>query len=905
MNAGYCFTPRVCGCDPTRAVRISQGQIKQPYRMRSLLVCIFLLFLSTAHAQWQDDFSDGEFLDQPAWTGDTADFTVNSDRRLQLDAAVAGTSHLSMAVPLPSLDRMEWRFRIRLDFSPSSANYSRFYLVSDAQDLEGSLHGYYLQFGEALANDAVELFRQDGTTSVSIVRGPDGMVANAFTLGVRVSRDETGVWSIFLDTAGGTDYLFAALGAESLYTSSAYTGWRCVYTSGNRDGFELDDVMILPLQVDSVAPRFVQLATESDRSLRLLFDETIEPGSAANTIHYRLDPGAILPLTAQRDALDTKAILLEFANAFQAGQTYSLTVSGLADAAGNTVRDTTLNFVYAPPVPVLAGDAVFNEIYFEPTASAGLPYAEYVELYNRSDHALSLQDWSLSDGSATAIFPEMTIAAGAYLLVTDEDAIGLLSAFGPAVGLQDFPGLNNDVGDRLVLRDRDGQVVDAVTFSNDTYHDGSRDDGGWSLERIDPDFLCENEDNWRASYDLSGGTPGEANVVRNVFQDTRRPFLKNAEWIDGLTTRLWFSEPMDTASMTYPDRYTLHRHDETTLSAATVQADVEGRYADLRWPSPVDTGLSWISVSGLLLDCPGNAAYQDQRVPLGIGMPPVSGDVVINEVLFDAPDDASDFVELYNGSEKLLDLKDWTIAEVSAMEPYVVQSVKKLTNENLLLAPGGYLVLTETPLELQRHYPYYDRFCFLDVDDLPDFNSTEGGILLASAGGDTLDFLVYSDDWHYPLLSITKGVSLERMRVTGPTQSADNWHSAAATIGYASPGLLNSQALADQTGVGELLLEPEVFSPDNDGKDDVLQIHLQFPDAGRRATVAIFDPHGNEVARPLEYSLAGTDHVLTWNGVGANGRLVAEGVYIVWTESFDLDGHVSRLKKAVVVLRKG
>ncbi|HPD54708.1 MAG TPA: hypothetical protein PLI08_12240, partial [Bacteroidia bacterium] len=73
--------------------------------MRSLLVCIFLLFLSTAHAQWQDDFSDGEFLDQPAWTGDTADFTVNSDGRLQLDAAVAGSSHLSMAVPFPSLDR--------------------------------------------------------------------------------------------------------------------------------------------------------------------------------------------------------------------------------------------------------------------------------------------------------------------------------------------------------------------------------------------------------------------------------------------------------------------------------------------------------------------------------------------------------------------------------------------------------------------------------------------------------------------------------------------------------------------------------------------------------------------------------------------------------------------------------
>ena len=120
----------------------------------------------------------------------------------------------------------------------------------------------------------------------------------------------------------------------------------------------------------------------------------------------------------------------------------------------------------------------------------------------------------------------MTIAAGAYLLVTDEDAIGLLSAFGPAVGLQDFPGLNNDVGDRLVLRDRDG-------LGSRRGHLQQRYLSRWFPRRwrLEPGtdrsgFFCENEDNWRASYDLSGGTPGEANVVRNVFQDTRRPFLK-------------------------------------------------------------------------------------------------------------------------------------------------------------------------------------------------------------------------------------------------------------------------------------------------------------------------------------------------------------------------------------------
>ena len=182
----------------------------------------------------------------------------------------------------------EWNGRIRLTFLLPRANYSRFYLVSDAQDLEGSLHGYYLQFGEA----------------------PPTMPWSSFVRMARPACRLSGARTAWLPTPSPSAFAYHAMRPVSehlldncrrnrlpirrarcgiLVHIVRYTGWSCVYTSGNRDGFELDDVMILPLQVDSVAPRFVQLATESDRSLRLLFDETIEPGSAANTIHYRLD----------------------------------------------------------------------------------------------------------------------------------------------------------------------------------------------------------------------------------------------------------------------------------------------------------------------------------------------------------------------------------------------------------------------------------------------------------------------------------------------------------------------------------------------------------------------------------------------------------------------------------------
>ena len=62
-------------------------------------------------------------------------------------------------------------------------------------DLTSPLNGYFLQFGENGALDAVELFQQNGTNTVSVCRGTDGRVAAAFTVGIRVTRDGTRTWS--------------------------------------------------------------------------------------------------------------------------------------------------------------------------------------------------------------------------------------------------------------------------------------------------------------------------------------------------------------------------------------------------------------------------------------------------------------------------------------------------------------------------------------------------------------------------------------------------------------------------------------------------------------------------------------------------------------------------------------
>ncbi len=156
--------------------------------MRVFVVMLYLFCASLLNAQVTDNFSDGDFTANPVWSGDNVEFTVSAGQQLQLNATIAGASYLSTPNTLANLNDIEWKCYVKQTFAPSSSNYGRVYLVSDQANLEGPLNGYYLQFGEALSNDAIELFQQTGTTSTSVCRGTNAQIAASFAVAVKVTR---------------------------------------------------------------------------------------------------------------------------------------------------------------------------------------------------------------------------------------------------------------------------------------------------------------------------------------------------------------------------------------------------------------------------------------------------------------------------------------------------------------------------------------------------------------------------------------------------------------------------------------------------------------------------------------------------------------------------------------------
>jgi hypothetical protein len=162
--------------------------------------------------------------------------------------------------------------------------------------------------------------------------------------------------------------------------------------------------------------------------------------------------------------------------------------------------------------------------------------------------------------------------------------------------------------------------------------------------------------------------------------------------------------------------------------------------------------------------------------------------------------------------------------------------------------------------------------------------------------GEQIDRVSYSSDWHFSLLDNTDGVSLERLLPDALSNQATNWHSAAETIGFATPGRINSQFQFGET-TESISLQNDVFSPDLDGFEDVLMVNYSFSKAGLLGKARVFDDIGREVKTIFSNELLATSGFFSWDGIMNEQGKAPIGVYILLVEIFSTDGSIILTKK--------
>src|SRR5690606_10655937 len=133
-------------------------------------------------------------------------------------------------------------------------------------------------------------------------------------------------------------------------------------------------------------------------------------------------------------------------------------------------------------------------------------------------------------------------------------------------------------------------------------------------------------------------------------------------------------------------------------------------------------------------------------------------------------------------------LKHWSVGNYSGFGP---GSTKPITTNDLLLKPGDYAVLASDPDALMNHYPLLPGERIVQTT-LPSLPGAEGSAALLTGGGQVTDAVVYTSDWHSPFLSSEDGVSLERVSSEAASLDPQNWNSGSTAVGFASPGMENS-----------------------------------------------------------------------------------------------------------------
>lgn len=854
--------------------------------MNHFLTFLLVSIQFVGFSQLLDNFSDGDFTSNPTWSGTDADYTVNGSFQLQLDNTIASISYLSTPHVLSDLNNKEWRIWTRQAFSPSGSNFGRIYLTSSSADLTTDPDGFYLQLGEAGSSDAVRLFKVESGTDTELIAGTAGQIASSFSIGIRVVRDNLGNWSLYVDPAGGENYALEGTANDATNLLGTHFGMIGTYTMSNANDFYYDSIYVGNEIIDTDPPVLVSATAVNANQIDVLFDEALDQTSAETVGNYSFSPALGITSVTQSGG-NPALITIVPSTPLSNGQTYTLTTDQIADQNSNVSGQQSTDFAYLVAELPAPGDVIINEFMCDPSPVVGLPEVEFVELHNVSSKILNLDQWKLSDASSDGTISNAWLQPGDYIVLTSTSDV---DSFPLATSVTSFQSLNNP-GDNIVLRDSSGVVIDSLQYTDDWYVDPSKENGGYTIERINPNDPCSDQSNWRASDDALGGTPGTQNSVYDITPDTSNPGIEQLVALAPNFLEIHYTEGMDSTSLA--DAVI------TTSPSLTVQNNyVLSTYPDMHILEFAEN-LAGSQVYSIELQNVGDCWMNTVTLTGIFALPedPSAGDVVINEILFNPVTGGSDWVEIYNASDKLIDLQNWELANYDD-----TIANNKIISGHFMLYPDSYAVVGEDTTQILQYYASAVPGTMIEMD-LPSYSNDSGTVYLIY-NSSVMDRVSYEDDWHFRLLDSDDGVSLERIDPAAPSNDLNNWHSAAEAVGFGTPGMKNSQFYPAMAN-GEFSYTSETVSPDSDGFEDVLQVNYEMTGPGFVGNFTIYDDRGRLIAKVLQSELLGTEGTFIWDGVKDDNTKATIGTYIGVFEAFDINGGmVFGKRKAFVVAGK-
>ena len=430
-------------------------------------------------------------------------------------------------------------------------------------------------------------------------------------------------------------------------------------------------------------------------------------------------------------------------------------------------------------------ELVIDELMADPSPTVGLPNTEWVEMRNCSSVSINLLGWKLGDASGiSGSLPAYTLKPDSVVIVCTASAVAALSSFGTCISVTSFPTLDN-AGDIIYLRSPQNRIIHAVNYTDQWYRNELKKDGGWSLEMIDTKNPCQGAANWIASTDSKGGTPGKRNSVDGINADHAAPRLLRAFATDSVTINLQFDEPLDSLKAVQLSNYTLS--DGIGILPNILAVPPVFDQVVLRLNNTLQhQKIYQLTVHGIS-DCVGNAISNDISIQTGWASMADSLDVVINEILFNPRAGGVDYVELYNRSTKIIDLKKLSLANRNSTAQ--ISNIFPLSSFGNLLLPGMYVVVTADASLVKRDYICLNPESFTEPSSMPSFNDDQGDVVLLNEQGKIVDELAYDATLHVAYCASKQGKI--------------------SAVAVAAGTLTPLGEVPDQSGAGNIVVDPK------------------------------------------------------------------------------------------------
>jgi hypothetical protein len=857
----------------------------------------------SAGCQYNENFDlEYPFPSTSVWGASSVSPIAGAMSLKHMLTGVAGESQLSIPLAISDIGRgpREWSFVIRNgNWDPSSDNAFWFVLTSDSISLKsGDYNGYAVGVNLSGTTDRLSLWKMTRGKSAQLLIESSFDWDEKETVLIRVTRTPSGEWSLWFQAEFGlSETRLGGKAIDTQHSSSKACGLVFKFTSTRAGELWLDNLSICST---TFPPIISNVRTKSLTSVEITFTKALSTTSASLVSNFsikRLTGESVNIIESLPNPENSKMVTLRTDQL--PFETLRLIVNGVQDTEGYTVNDS---IQFGIGTFGAFGNVVINEVMAKPDPAIELPAVEYIELFNRTQNPINLKGWKLKGNNTTVTIPERTIEAGGFVLLCSTGSVNALNPYGGvAVGVTSFPSLLN-AGMTLRLYDSDVKLMSWVDYSETWYGSDIKKAGGYSLERIDPNNLVEGKRNWIGSNDPTGGTPGRANSAIALNPDVYSPWVVEVKALTPTSVSIAFSETMDSLQVTLPTNYSISNGIGNPIWAVS-----EGPYysrVTLTLSNALTAGEVYeLCFGSQIIDFSGNALGNNCK-PLALHQTPANMDIVINEVLFNPYTGGTDFVELYNRSNKIVDLYLIKIANRNRTT-LELNEVYTASDTTRMLLPNSYAVLSVNPTLVKRFYTVENESAMVWTKKMPSYPNDNGTVVIMNENNLSLDEFAYNEKMHLSLITDRKGVSLERINPNLPTNNSSSWQSAAQTAGFATPSARNSQFQEPGETEDAFELAEKIFSPDGDGYNDVLLINYILPEDGYTANIVVFDSQGRRIRRLASNLTLSTSGTIKWDGVTDSNRKAALGAYVVFIEVFttknNVKDNVKQYKKTCVV----